>query len=857
MSVLLITGGSQVQEYVFKKYNFGYFCSEFNIVLDKYGFLDYDKVTFEELPGFSFINQYDFLIVTWLPPELWKDKYTNIIKKFKGRVFLEGPFHESVKRELGLTLVSNIQEASGELIFEESTLKEIGFSPQKVITLNPPKIHRSKIFKPQWPNFPCKEKQGRCNISGDVLYNYANIHYNRYNAKNVFNRGRLENAIAFYCVVDVLDKLPEGDTKDTYKDKLRKICESVANNIPSEKIKSKTTLSFYYAAIEKLKIYIGDVPKLTEVVKVYEDDSVEFWDLLTEAILSNEIDSKVARSEVEKILNGVTGKSLSYIDLITVAFVAKSANCEAELDKTKSLLLDKLQLKEFGDHILSEIKVKGDELFQLLIILWMLGIKERVVRLTENYIKGFVDLSTGLVQSADYDKGKWVPRKNLLGSNLILISPWFMFLLSLICDRIVDVERGSDEIGRFYSEEMIEKWKRFPVLAESVAGDGIETLAWWNQGNEKKPAIFRKSSVIAFNFQIFNFICYHYTIPPTTMPPRLIDVSNAIALEEFFVNLLTQEAKNSGAMLCRVNPWPYGKKFCYSIRKDVDRIPDEKTFKRLLEWEIKENLGVSWYWIANRLDKNKLLRIKQAGHEIGLHSVKIKRKRKETGLIRKEAGCDIYGECTHQGGGSDEWLGPMQIIFCRELGMKYAITQFTHNYPFRFLDFKEGGEVSHVEDIWLLSYTGTVDKVRKSQEQIYEILKVEADHLYKGYYTIVSNHPDMNFDILKNFTESLPKDGRVNWTVNETIDWWTKTHDSGKLRIRKIHDSPNEIVYIIQSTSRVQNLCLTFIEAAEKKLIPESSDNITFVGCEKSGEDLLVGISIDEGESRLTFRHST
>jgi len=52
-----------------------------------------------------------------------------------------------------------------------------------------------------------------------------------------------------------------------------------------------------------------------------------------------------------------------------------------------------------------------------------------------------------------------------------------------------------------------------------------------------------------------------------------------------------------------------------------------------------------------------------------------------------------------------------------------------------------------------------------------------------GYYVMILNHPDINFDALCRCVENTPQKGRLDWTCAKVARWWRATHDRSSVEL--------------------------------------------------------------------------
>ncbi|MEW5722931.1 MAG: hypothetical protein AB1896_07475 [Thermodesulfobacteriota bacterium] len=684
------------------------------------------------------------------------------------------------------------------------------------------------------------------------------IYYNRFLNGGRLAEGEMEKALALWSIVRTYRKIPPGDTQAAYRTKLERIHQAVTERAFSSKERTPEAGLLLCAAALLLFQILKQAP---DTVRPEEDTlTPKERDTLASMFGRTIFRSKPPSSVTEGLFrlrecyqDLIAGPNQNLKKLAGTALVAGLFDRDDSPVSWEDRLRPCLGLEEISAATLARLHLKGDAFFQVSITAAAAGKSLLVSDMLKLYFQQFLDPATGNLETAVWDKGAWKPVRNLLGKPIFRYSPWLAALLALVCPRIDDVERASDGLDQMFTKKLQAAWNRLPVALRPVEPARAEVLAEIAVAEETYPGLIKKGRIYAFTFQALNYLCYHYTMPPAERPARLRDARPAVVLEEMLTTFFKSEAVGRKFPLAWVRPWPYGVDYCLTIRHDVDRLPDHGTFDRLVSWEERKGLGVSWYFIANRLDMGILERIKKAGHEIGLHAYKLGDKGQEARLIESAAAVSIKGECPHQGGGADEWFGPLQLDYAAQCGFRYVITQFNHTHPFLFLSLAENGEVRSHDEVWCLSFAGTVDKPGKSRESVYKSMAHDIAFLEKGYHTLISNHPDMNFEFLRDLEALLPIARRVNWTAEQTIDWWRKTHDRRWLSLNLRRVEPEAVVFAIHLGAENRGFRLDFFGLPAETWKPVATPGLQILDLAPVEGGVSVHLSAPEGRHELTF----
>jgi hypothetical protein len=361
-----------------------------------------------------------------------------------------------------------------------------------------------------------------------------------------------------------------------------------------------------------------------------------------------------------------------------------------------------------------------------------------------------------------------------------------------------------------YSKDQIIAWKASPFAIVPCTKDHCENLAIFPAGDEEFVGIFRSGHIYGTTFQILSHLVHYHTMHPVAESFMDCPSTAARILETIWFEILRMASKDSSVPLVEVAPWPYGKEYALTIRHDVDRLPDPDTFKRLISFEQKETLGVSWYWIPWRTNGEYLTRISEAGQEIGLHAMKVDRKPEEITKLNSnlQGGEPVSGETWHGGGGGDYWIGPSSVKSAIGAGLSYTELMPTIlDFPYNGLPIVGADGKIEVERIIGVTYNCSTDAgvIRKNLRPKISWMQ---ELISNGYYCMLLNHPDSNLEVLQSWVERCPAAHRQNFSCKELARWWSSTHDKKNLMVHRISDERADLKFSLWSKEKIIDLCL-------------------------------------------------
>ncbi len=145
-----------------------------------------------------------------------------------------------------------------------------------------------------------------------------------------------------------------------------------------------------------------------------------------------------------------------------------------------------------------------------------------------------------------------------------------------------------------------------------------------------------------------------------------------------------------------------------------------------------------------------------------------------------------------------------------------------------------------------------MDRPGKSPAQIRSSFEADIAFLQKGYHTIISNHPDMSFDYLKEIEGLMPRDGRLNWTARQAAEWWQRTHDRRALNLQS--EAPlaeGKAAFALYSRDGVDGVVVRLIGAQSREGHIKTSSDLTLLDSEWEDGGLRLAFSCPAGRHRF------
>ena len=508
------------------------------------------------------------------------------------------------------------------------------------------------------------------------------------------------------------------------------------------------------------------------------------------------------------------GDTLVHYALLLNMYDERSILSNEKLEDLKLKLQQKLKMmlfhtdkKRFPWGVRKE-KLQFDEYFKALYALSLLGEDPQNHKLVESYRQT-------LFHAYDFEKAELrrfsISRKKVSVKPGVISSPWHALIGSELVNRFslkADYKRYQKE----YNQEQIKTWESPPcVIKAAPICDSVEPILILAE-NKNYFILAKKGNVLFSSFEILSYFTYNHTIHP--LSESFFDYRHADDIADFeriFISALIQHASEHKGILT-VCDWPKNKSACLTIRHDVDRLLSENCFETLLNYEKKHKLGVTWFWLPNLLKPRHMDVIANTNkHENALHSLRIQNKKQDKETVENASSnpFEIKGECSHGGGGGDNWIGAPSVFSAYDAGLSYTEPAWCMNRPSAsFPHINENMELCTTPIVGMTRPTSVDNKALFSNAD--EVTSRVKYILSKGDHCLLLNHPDINFDQFSSVVDALNLEDVQLWSCENVADWWSSTHNSCALGVSLVQESECKRIIFIKADNPVKNLCLSY-----------------------------------------------
>jgi hypothetical protein len=822
-SVLLVVGGEAVMRRTFGEHGRVYWSAEFALILEKHGWLDFETAGPEALAREAELARHAAVIVAWLPDDEWRPEYVEALSAYRGILLLEGPFPEPVERILGIERVGEpIGGASGPLAFADEAREFIDrrfgssfpighrsgpdpslrlaasgdpnpleLAPRASLTRQPG-LGRDAYAEPLFA--PLSDAAGRAAVSLVLAYRA------RFRRNGRFFEDPVTNGLTLLACVRCLAALSPGAVRDAVGELVSDAC-GPPPTLADER--SALARAIWGAALAEASSALG-TPELAERAGEVLTDVRREW---------------VARSRPHPILF-----RWRMLLALTLSDLAAAPHRERPLGLAAAMLppappgplgvwLD-LHLGErvpsVGDvarrwvRALAEAMTAADGMLpraldgfgtaELALVVGALARSDGLPAarmLWRLLLRDAYDSRQGLFMRATALGGRIAPELGFATAPAVALG----LLDAAGPITAVDAPR---KLLDGHDSEQLAAWAAAPYVVQPYSG-AESPLVTLRHGEQELPAIWRRGNVIASSFQLLGQLVHIHTVEPLATPFVQFRSGDAIVLEYMLIELLLGGAlAERGPQSAYVAPWPWGMRYGLTIRHDVDRVLERQQFEQLLEFERTNELGVTWFWLPDRLEPDQLQTLeREPQHEIALHAVRIERKREELAAVGQADTAPIVGEAIH--GSGDGWLGYASVRAAVEAGLLYTEpAPPVADRPYARFPWVDADGLVGSEKIVGVSYNISIDGLLGDKP---------GSEGGPGVYRQLLNHPDLNFDRLRKWVASLPTEPRVNWTCEQVARWWKATHADGGLVIgRAAGAAPTQLTLVLRGQQPIEDL---------------------------------------------------
>lgn len=755
--IIYVCGDEDVERYVQKMHGYAYWSAGFDEVLKKNGLIDLLKLPQSVLEDAALLDTAQILFLAWIPEYFWNESMIANLLKYKGVIIAEGFVPKALHGRFGIqggksasarSLYAQVQD-SALLDFLKKNLG--GFLTNGLINVSTKEIETREILLNRWDIDFDPEKIDRHDLLNRIIRSFKIPYWNRVKNKSLMPSTR--DSLLMLSFVGRYGLL----SGQVFNEQDNKLISEFFSLLPTE----GGALEF-------------QVRQIFEGVSFAEGEEEKKKRYLEPALRSTAL-------KMREVLNGKS--SLLRDDEKDMCLLtALQPLTESEKSELLSFIGRRIVFRDGKPEFLKPSNLT--EAAKIILALVQMNRKQEAWSVFDILVKNAFDMNEGRFNNIVLHE------KKVRLTEGVCTHPLLAYAMLLLADKVQEEVFIGHSFDEKYGRRRMDMWTSSPYEICGYNSDTARVVASFSGGDGAMLTEHR--GAVLFGFQAFSYLVHYHTMHPLRGPFTDCDASGAILIEAVMLYVLEEAACKLGKSFVRVAAWPSGYDICLTIRHDVDRIPDEKTFSDLLEFERQNALGVSWYWIFSRLNTDYIHQMEDAGHEIGLHAMRHNTSAK-IGEIKVLSSClkkqdSIVGEFVHGGGGGEYWLGWPSVDAAEKAGLSYCEKVSTlYGFPYFFPYVDEQGLVK-ISPIVALSHSVSVDRHNDTSERPWN--KARIDNIIScGYHLMILNHPDQYLERLKLIVSDVPSQRRLDWTAQQVAEWWKKTHGGNLVLLSQATDA--------------------------------------------------------------------
>ena len=352
--------------------------------------------------------------------------------------------------------------------------------------------------------------------------------------------------------------------------------------------------------------------------------------------------------------------------------------------------------------------------------------------------------------------------------------------------------------GLSITAQQAEAWRAPGWDAQWLSAQGeVEVLAEWRRIDDESdrcPGAVRRDGLIGFNFGVLSHIGQMHTSAPAA-GRGWRSWTRPTALEALVLALIDSAHVRAGLPRVRVLPWPQGFDWVLNIRHDFDRWMDRGEVQEVLDRHASAATAATWYWRARHIRDQSAAVVprvvaaapdQEVAHHTELIWIDGEREQRtiESALRRPVFGTAAHGDPT-----SFRWQGAPNVLWAERQGHLYTeLIEHSHLHPHRFAALRDDGRIEALDVICLPHHESFDRSTRPGDTAADQVVARAPTYAAAGGMMQVLNHPDINGGELFDCIAKLPSERRLDWTARDAADWWSRTHVSGELILRRSDD---------------------------------------------------------------------
>jgi hypothetical protein len=336
--------------------------------------------------------------------------------------------------------------------------------------------------------------------------------------------------------------------------------------------------------------------------------------------------------------------------------------------------------------------------------------------------------------------------------------------------RIPSTTQEPSEPYEFASDDPLWNLGDFEYQSLSAHGGTPILFATGEDGVTREVGLRIDGSVV-LGVPVLDVLVQHHSSPPYDVGYYdTVVYSDLIELEGWLLKVLSELGSGE-----RLPIWPPPSRAALTVRHDYDRPITAAEVDALLQFYAERAIRSTWFWRLSRSDHEQVEMVRDAGHEVALHSEAGSEADflEEISRFETEFGFRPLGYSAHGGIPAPGHLGLRQYEWAERAGLLYGEMLTSRSLlPHQAVAIRAGTPcASHLV---LPAQHRSLDRTTAPDGHNFETLLPQAQwSLGAGMQLVVMNHPDIHVDVLRRFLDELDLTGVWSPTLAEAVSWFT------------------------------------------------------------------------------------
>ncbi|MHB8656847.1 MAG: methyltransferase domain-containing protein [Solirubrobacteraceae bacterium] len=297
-----------------------------------------------------------------------------------------------------------------------------------------------------------------------------------------------------------------------------------------------------------------------------------------------------------------------------------------------------------------------------------------------------------------------------------------------------------------------------------------------------RPAIARRAGVVACSFDFFSLLVHRHTAEPID-GSQWRRAQRTLGLEAVLLGIVDLLHQEANAVRARVLPWPHGRQLVQVIRHPVDEPADTAAVREQLDRLKEREQAATWFWAPSAIEPDQISLVRASERqEIALSGELLwAGERDEIGALQAAGATRVTGLSSRPSSLCFRYQGAPNVLWAERFGLRYVdLPARSHMHPHRFPVLERDGTI---RPAGLLCIPGT-ESVPLLEREGLLTRRLEEWRSAHGMLSLEMPIVPMAGDPLGRI--EVGANDITDWTLQDAVSWWEKTHVAGALVLRAL-----------------------------------------------------------------------